>query len=60
MVPKPGFTNQNPTIDSIHDQNTGLMSDPTFFQDMGLQGIYMCVCVFPMKNGEPFGAIWSF
>ena len=41
MVPKPGFTNQNPTIGSILGQNTSLMSDPTFFQDIGLQGIYM-------------------
>ena len=41
MVPKPGFTNQNPTIGSILGQNTSLMSDPTFFQDIGLQGIHL-------------------
>ena len=40
MVPKPGFTNQNPTIGSILGQNTSLMSDPTFFKDIGLQGIH--------------------
>ena len=54
MVPKPGFTNQNPTIGSILGQNTSLMSDPTFFQDIGLQGIhtYIHTQLYTQFNGN--------
>ena len=59
MVPKPGFTNQNPTIGSILGQNTSLMSDPTFFQDIGLQGIYTYIYIYDIYS-YPYYIILNF
>jgi len=46
LVAKPGFQKTNPGIE-IHPIEIQVVdTDPSFFQDLGFQGIYMCVYIY--------------